>query len=562
MIAIVAIVFGIALRLNALEADPDIRVDGDLGLFTDEGLYSLSARNLALFDEFNPNPENQVVEAIDYPVYTFAQFASFKIAGVTLKALRYPSVFFSGLILILFFALAKRYCGEAPALVGLILLSFSYMFIQYNRLGLLENLISLFVLASIFCVLYGQDRRWHWLLISGAFFGLAAITKGTALFLLPGMLLAVGIGRLEKDWVKKGLKCVGLFLVGLGLVFIIREIYMHLITSSDLLKIMVHSDLRYYAPPFTLIERAVQLFSFSSPGGWFKSATQIVASRFSLSNPIVFFMAFFYSVWFLATIRRPLDDGKNVQLSLMLIVVTAVVGMSFFAYQPNRYRVPLIPLVCLLASLGFSELLRKRKGHEELNRLFPYLVGFGTAVIIFRSIRVGMVAVGLSPNNDLLLIITLVISGWVAFVFRRSRSVKLYYGKPLKAISIALILVALAHNLFQYGSWIRKATYNARAGNAAVKGLIQSGVIGGQYAPILGLESQNVLIPLSYKNIEHFKNLNLTHYLDAVHHWPHDDFDLLNHHHPDFLSGAKLLVKLPIGFSIASLYQCEKKAND
>src|ERR1051325_6706712 len=58
LLVAVAILLILAIRLAAPGSDPYRRLDWDTGILTDEGFYSLNARNLVLFgharlDEFN-----------------------------------------------------------------------------------------------------------------------------------------------------------------------------------------------------------------------------------------------------------------------------------------------------------------------------------------------------------------------------------------------------------------------------------------------------------------------------------------------------------------------------
>ena len=186
---ILILVLAALLRIYQIEADPFMTISGDTGLYTDEGFYSLSARNLVIFKEFNPYQNNQVVEAIDYPLYTYSQFLSFKIFGVSIKSLRLPSIVFSLLLILSTYIISIRLYGKKTAILTSIFLTFNFMFIQYNRLALVENLLTLLLYVASFVYFLTKYPSSKKSFILGLLLGLSFITKGTVIFFLPALLL-------------------------------------------------------------------------------------------------------------------------------------------------------------------------------------------------------------------------------------------------------------------------------------------------------------------------------------------------------------------------------------
>jgi 4-amino-4-deoxy-L-arabinose transferase-like glycosyltransferase len=89
----------------------------------------------------------------------------------------------------LFYRVARKYgCGAAPAALATLLFSLSPLAIFYQRPVMLDNLMLFWVLSSLDLLLDGQGRLSR-VALSGFCFGVALLTKETAIFLLPAMLV-------------------------------------------------------------------------------------------------------------------------------------------------------------------------------------------------------------------------------------------------------------------------------------------------------------------------------------------------------------------------------------
>ncbi|MFL5802776.1 MAG: ArnT family glycosyltransferase [Roseiflexaceae bacterium] len=103
----------------------------------------------------------------------------------------------SGRVLMLLLHLAMVYrlyqvarklgCGPAPAAFGVLLFSLSPLAIFYQRPVMLDSLMLFWLLISLDLLLDGQGRLSR-VALSGFCFGLALLSKETAVFLLPAML--------------------------------------------------------------------------------------------------------------------------------------------------------------------------------------------------------------------------------------------------------------------------------------------------------------------------------------------------------------------------------------
>lgn len=108
------------------------------------------------------------------------------------------------LMLVLFLFLRKL-LGNPTAWVAALLIGFDPFFLGNSRLLNHESMLSLFVLISLLAVAAYQftERRWVYLLISGAAAGFAQLTKSSSIVLVPlvGVLLLIDLfARRQEAW--------------------------------------------------------------------------------------------------------------------------------------------------------------------------------------------------------------------------------------------------------------------------------------------------------------------------------------------------------------------------
>jgi 4-amino-4-deoxy-L-arabinose transferase-like glycosyltransferase len=549
----IIIIFGLSLRLYNLEADPDIKIDGDTGIFTDEGLYSLSARNLALFGTFNANPNSRVVEAVDSPIYTYSEYLSFKLFGVNIKAMRLPSILFSLLTILTAYLVIGKIFGLLEGIVVLVFLSLNYMFIQYNRLALLETLMTLlFMVSSYFYFMKGGTR--YGFILSGLFAGCALITKGTAVFFIPPVLLSMAIEKRENRWWRHTARSIVLFVLGVCIPVMLNKIYLDLV-----LKDLAHLN----TTTNNLLQVGRDLFYFGSIGEWMKSITQILISRLSIRMPEIFFFVYVYAIWIIGKFKKPETQAEKATCFFLLWLMAGIFALSFFTYQPNRYRVPFIIPLCILAAIGIGRISRLSGNNLTLpkSKSFWFALVIGCTMLLFRIGRIFLVSiVGKSFHlNEIILLISIFISFCIAVIVKKYFSFNMTLPQyARKWIVSALIVTIIITQTGQYIRWSLNQVFEIKKGNQVVGELIESGNVGGEYAPILCLETDNIVVPLHKEDRSRLPKLCLTHYIDSVQYRPNNDYQLLNQLNPGFLDEARLLTTISVGYTHISLYAFKK----
>jgi 4-amino-4-deoxy-L-arabinose transferase-like glycosyltransferase len=116
-------------------------------------------------------------------------------------------------LLLVTFWFLRRTLGNKIAIAGTLLISFDPFFLGHSRLLNHEGLMSLFVMISLLAALMHlfRERKWIYLLISGAAAGFAQLTKSSSIVLPPliGLLFLVEIFiHHEASWRKRMLKAL------------------------------------------------------------------------------------------------------------------------------------------------------------------------------------------------------------------------------------------------------------------------------------------------------------------------------------------------------------------
>lgn len=160
----------------------------------DEALYASFGRLISTFDW------NLSSRLVDKPPLAFYLMAgAFQRIGPNEVAARFPNLAVSLLSLALVWRLAMRlWGGRRAALLAMLFYALSPMAVLFAPTAFTDPLLVLWVLAALVAVTGG---RWGW---GGLFFGLALVTKQTALFFLPlvwgaGLLCDAGAER-PLDW--------------------------------------------------------------------------------------------------------------------------------------------------------------------------------------------------------------------------------------------------------------------------------------------------------------------------------------------------------------------------
>ncbi|MCK4401040.1 glycosyltransferase family 39 protein [bacterium] len=146
------------IRLLALGADSQLDMIGVLS--SDVGFYIHNARNKILFgkwliDDFNP--------IFCIPLYTYFTYLSFKIFGVGFWQINLVSAVSGCLTLIFVYRIAKEITKNKKfAIIATFICGVNNIVVSYNRAGLTESLMFLFITCSLYFWLIGKHNRIYY----------------------------------------------------------------------------------------------------------------------------------------------------------------------------------------------------------------------------------------------------------------------------------------------------------------------------------------------------------------------------------------------------------------
>lgn len=187
LVVLLALLF-LALRLPALEADPPMKLPHGIPsreLWAEGAAKAHEARNYALFGKWRTNPvDNYQFWRPQAPVWVYSLAATFKLLGVSILSARLHSVAIACLGFVALLIYGREKLGRAGLGALGVFLGLNYFYIQYTRVGLVEPMVNLFAVATVFCA-YRALADPRWLVYATSCFLLAVFSKMSGLALLP-----------------------------------------------------------------------------------------------------------------------------------------------------------------------------------------------------------------------------------------------------------------------------------------------------------------------------------------------------------------------------------------
>jgi 4-amino-4-deoxy-L-arabinose transferase-like glycosyltransferase len=141
----------------------------------------------------------------DKPLFSYWQILpfAFVLGDVSEFTIRFPSVVWALVMLLLTYSLAKRWFGEQTALLSMGILATSYGFVFWGRNAQVEMTNAAMILLCLWYFLrHKSDSKHTWVYLLGIMMGLGANMKGPVLYAVPvfGIVLLSIIKR-EWSWI-------------------------------------------------------------------------------------------------------------------------------------------------------------------------------------------------------------------------------------------------------------------------------------------------------------------------------------------------------------------------
>lgn len=323
-IAVPALLTALLLGLR-IDADPPPGLTASRSPFTDEGWDVLNARNLVVLGTWAP--DDWALQAVNLP-FSLASAASFAAFGPGLVQARLVPAAASVLTVALLAGWTRARWGALPAVVAGLAYGCATVVLGYGGTALLEPLVAL-LLAAGFVVLTARGGGDLGSIGAGVLLATAVATKPSALLMVSGMLgTALLSGRLRR---RAALASAALASCAIGWIIAVPLAHPAAIDSAR----------RIWAPiawPTSLEEAWRALLD------WPAESDSIVPLAWPLITGAALAVG---TAWHgLAAERR------REALVLLGWFVVPLLVLLFSSYRPNRYLMPALPALALLAGMG------------------------------------------------------------------------------------------------------------------------------------------------------------------------------------------------------------------
>ena len=339
--AVVLAAVVVALLGAFAAADPPAGLTGSNAPWTDEGFNLANARNRVLFGAFATDDVDRSLTNGAYSALAAAEFAA---TGPSLVAGRWLSVLATGAAVLALALGLARPAGRRAALLAAAALGGCQLLLQYGRLGFTEPLAVAFLCGAWVLVAGARLSRRPRLLAAGAGVLLALAVSVKAIALVPaaallGVQLVLALARRDRAGLGRCLAALGA-MAGAAALWLVAVALPNLERLRTALRIW--PDVTYPHGPGALVARMGTYLRLSD-GALPRAAPLLLAALAGAAG--------------LALGWRRLGAGRR-ELAL---TAAAWAGLTWVAvaaadYAPNRYVVPALPGLAVLAGLGLDTL--------------------------------------------------------------------------------------------------------------------------------------------------------------------------------------------------------------
>jgi hypothetical protein len=333
---LVALAF-LALLAASVGVDPARGVTASTSPYTDEGWNVVNARNFVLFGHWSTDDWNMYLVNLPFSLLEAAWLA---VTGVGIVQARLLVIVAGALGLAVLGGGLRRPLGVPGAALAAAALGGSALLLYYGRLAYLEPLVMLWLIVAL-VVLGGQRPSLGTGMVAGLALALAIATKASAGFAAGGMLAGLAV----VEWRDAGVRRA---VMGAVVALLLAALAWAVVCALPQPAALA-TDLRIWAPeplPHSLAEllRRIAAYPTRSDGAIPLALPLLVAGAAGLVVVIL---------------RRAALTPSQRRIGAACVGWFAV-GMGVLLvvpYRPNRYLVPLLPPLAVLAGLGFALLV-------------------------------------------------------------------------------------------------------------------------------------------------------------------------------------------------------------
>lgn len=330
---LIALAFFVLLTAFA-GVDPARGVTASTSPWTDEGWNVLNARDLLVFGRWSTDAWDMYI--VNFP-FSVLQAAWLAIAGIGIVQARLLVIAIGALALAAIGLGLRRPLGGPGAALAEASLGGSALVLYYGRLAYLEPLVVLWLVLGLLC-LVRERPSFASGLVAGIALALAIATKASAASAVAGMLAGFALAGVREPGVRRAL--AGVVVAALGVAIVWAAVFVVPQPAA------LATDLRIWASeplPRSLAQLISRIDEYPrrSDGG------------IPLALPLLAVAAIGLIV---VTLRRRRLDARQRRLAAACVGWFAA-GMGVLLivpYRPNRYLVPLLPPLAIVAGLGFA----------------------------------------------------------------------------------------------------------------------------------------------------------------------------------------------------------------
>jgi 4-amino-4-deoxy-L-arabinose transferase-like glycosyltransferase len=342
----VLLIAAFLLRFINLDADPPFLINIDFA--PDEGGWAHNARNKFLWNHWLVSDHDEPF--LFAPGYSYLIFFAFKLLGASLYSARFISAIAGSLtILVLWAFVAKEESGKVTKLCVLFL-ALSSIHIIYSRLAMVEVLLTLFFILSLFL--------WAWRkknaimpFLSGALFVLMFSIKMSSFYLIPTFVIfsAVEYSRKRITWKEVGIFAIGVILSGV-LIFgvliggYLDEIIKHGRSTFSIVQLKL--SLKYISDVF-LLNMSVKDNDIS-----------IFNNYFYMLCPVTTLFVFWYMLKFMlglnANWREAIGRLKTIEVLGISIILGNLIVIALSSYKPERRFIPMLIGMVMISAIEIN----------------------------------------------------------------------------------------------------------------------------------------------------------------------------------------------------------------
>lgn len=431
LIALPALV-ALALLVPFVGADPVAGITVSSSPFTDETWSIANARSWALFGTFTTDQWGLYLLTMPFTLLDGLVFRIFGVGLMQARIVDIACVAATGSILV---AGLRRPYGRPAAVVAGVAFVTSTLVLYYGRMAYLEPMAGLFLAAGTLTLLgIDGERPGRAGLLGGLLLALAVGTKAVTLPAVGMILVLAAVAALRSRAARRWVAGAGSAFAGSGLAWAIWVALPNL-DGLEILRTRIYPQL----DPLTVHRAVVRVTQAARTG---------MDGFLPLAGPLLVAAAVGLAVS--APRRRAPSAGAPSAGAALLVwasaaaVVAGILAPVLAGYAPNRYFVPLLPLLAILAAPAFSLVLRRVTG-------------------------------SLAPRTHARH--TLVTAG----------------------VALGLALLMAAQGLVLHASWMRDPGHDLAEAQARAAAVIPDGaIVAGPDASLLGLTTRATLVIVQY----------------------------------------------------------------